>query len=319
MKAKTAIRSLLLASLFLLVPAHADFHFMKIVELFSGTAAAPNAQYIVLQMYVSGQQFVAGHEVEIYDANGTQAASFAFNQNVSNGSNQAKILVATSEAEAFFNIQADLVMPAEMMAAGGKVCFAGGVDCVAWGSWSGSSSGVGTPFNADGGLLSGQAAIRRLDIAGSTVQLEAGDDTNNSANDFAFGPPEPRNNAGLFGSIPSSACGNASVEGLEQCDDGNLANGDGCSSTCMVDNALPVQQANSDFNGDGASDLFWRNTSSGSNAIWLSGSSASQPAIGGVPDQSWHVVGVGDFDADGAADVFWRNMTSGQKAIWHSG
>ena len=43
MKAKTAIRSLVLASLFLLVPAHADFHFMKIVEVFSGTAAAPGS------------------------------------------------------------------------------------------------------------------------------------------------------------------------------------------------------------------------------------------------------------------------------------
>ena len=273
MKTKTAIRSLVLASLFLLVPAHADFHFMKIVEVFSGTAAAPNAQYVVLQMYVSGQQFVANHALTVYDANGGEAASVEFSGNLSNGANQAKILIATTEAQTFFNVVPDLVMPAELMAAGGKVCFAGSVDCVAWGSWNGSSSGVGTPFNADGGIMSGQAAIRRLDIAGGASVLDAADDTGNSANDFELGPPEPRNNAGLFGSIPSSACGNDALEGLEQCDDGNLAGGDGCSSTCQVDQVLqqPVDQ---DFDGDGRADVFWRNQQTGHNVVWLSGNAA---------------------------------------------
>ncbi len=30
-------------------------------------------------------------------------------------------------------------------------------------------------------------------------------------------------------------CGNGIVEGEEQCDDGNLAGGDGCSAVCKVD------------------------------------------------------------------------------------
>ncbi|KAL3143288.1 hypothetical protein ABBQ38_002130 [Trebouxia sp. C0009 RCD-2024] len=33
---------------------------------------------------------------------------------------------------------------------------------------------------------------------------------------------------------PQQLCGNGLVEGLEQCDDGNTASGDGCSSTCQI-------------------------------------------------------------------------------------
>lgn len=32
-----------------------------------------------------------------------------------------------------------------------------------------------------------------------------------------------------------STCGNAIVEGLEQCDDGDLSDGDGCSASCRVE------------------------------------------------------------------------------------
>jgi cysteine-rich repeat protein len=43
------------------------------------------------------------------------------------------------------------------------------------------------------------------------------------------------NEAGAFGEEvqpPPSTCGNKMIEGIEQCDDGNLVNGDGCSATC---------------------------------------------------------------------------------------
>lgn len=36
-------------------------------------------------------------------------------------------------------------------------------------------------------------------------------------------------------------CGNALVEGLEQCDDGNTSPGDGCSPTCQVGRLLRLQ------------------------------------------------------------------------------
>lgn len=37
------------------------------------------------------------------------------------------------------------------------------------------------------------------------------------------------------GLIPTAACGNGALNGGEQCDDGNLANGDGCTSTCTLE------------------------------------------------------------------------------------
>ena len=235
MRTKLVATALLLLLGAFAPPAWATFHLMKVVEVFPGTAVAPSAQYVVIQMYASGQNLVGGHAITVFNASGTQIAAFTFPGNVANGANQAKILIATPQAETFFGVTADLGMSAAIMAAGGKVCFAGTIDCVAWGAYTGSASGVGTPFNAASGLLFGKAAGRRLDIAGSATTLDAGDDTGNSATDFIFRLPAPRNNAGVSGTIPGATCGNGILEGLEQCDDHNLANGDGCSSTCAVD------------------------------------------------------------------------------------
>src|SRR5882724_8635937 len=73
-----------------------------------------------------------------------------------------------------------------------------------------------------------------------------------------------------------------------------------------------------DFDGDGHSDILWRNTLTGENSIWLmNGSSVlSQSFIQSVPDNNWAVVKIGDFDGDGKADIVWRNTRSGQNCIW---
>lgn len=215
-------------------PVLAIFHLMKVVEVFPGTAAAPLAQYVVIQMYSSGQNLVAGHDLIVYDSAGVQVATYTFPANVSNGANQAKILIATPQAETFFGVNADLTMSATLMSGGGKVCFEA-IDCVAWGAYTGPSTGVGTPFNATSGIPVGRAALRRLDIVGSATVLDSGDDTNNCATDFVSGLPVPRNNAGMAGAPPGATCGNGVIEGLEQCDDHNTNSGDGCSSTCMID------------------------------------------------------------------------------------
>ncbi|KGQ20785.1 hypothetical protein LF41_1325 [Lysobacter dokdonensis DS-58] len=309
-----------LAGFLLLVlgPAQATFHLMKIVEIFPGTAASPQAQYIVLQMYAPGQNLVGGHDLVFYNAANQMTASFVFPNNVPNGANQSRILIATPQAAAFFNVAADVTMPAALISAGGKVCFADSIDCVAWGAFAGPPAGVGTPFNASGGLTSGRAAVRRLNISGGATSLEATDDTDNCANDFAFGNPVPRNNAGQSGMTPASTCGNGTVEGLEQCDDGNTNNGDACSSTCLVTSAPPYRPY-ADFNGDARADIAWRNSSSGANAIWRSGNAATQQAVASVPNTTWHVVGIGDFDGDGMNDLLWRNSSSGANSIWRGG
>jgi cysteine-rich repeat protein len=225
----------LAATLAFALPAQANFHLMKVVEVFLGTPAAPNAQYVVLQMYSPGQDQVAGHKITVFNATGTNVGTFTFGSAVAHGNSQDKILIATPEAVAFFGLGADLTMSAAMLSAGGKVCFdAIPVDCLAWGGWTGGTSGVGTPFASGGPFPSGRAAIRRLDISGSPTLLEGTDDTDQCSTDFVQGTPAPRNNAGTLGTIPGATCGNGAIEGLEQCDDHNTANGDSCSSTCQV-------------------------------------------------------------------------------------
>lgn len=228
-------------SLLAIAPAHASFHLMKVVEVHAGSPAAPNAQYVVLQMYFGGQNLVGGHAVTVYNAAGTQVGTFTFGGAVPNGDGQDRILVATPEAQAFYAIAPDLLMQPVIAAGGGKICFDTAIDCVAWGNYSGSAVGVGTPFNAGGGIPVARALRRRLDITGFPGVLDAGDDTDNSANDFLAALPTPRNNARVTGTIPPSTCGNLVFEGVEQCDDGNLVDGDGCSSTCTLEPPLPPE------------------------------------------------------------------------------
>ena len=232
----------LVAVLALVMPAQAAFHLMKVVEVFAGTPAAPNAKYVVLQMYAANQGAVSGHKITLFNAAGTLTDTFTFGATPTNPqSTQEKILIATPEAVAFFGVAADLTMNANLMAAGGKVCFdAIPEDCVAWGAYTGSSSGVGTPFAASTGIPVGRAAVRRLDVAGSPTLLEATDDTDQCSTDFLEGFPAPRNSNAVSGTIPASTCGNGAIEGVEQCDDNNTANGDSCSSVCVITTPLPT-------------------------------------------------------------------------------
>jgi len=51
--------------------AQATFHLIKVVEVFPGTPAAPAAQYVVIQMYAAGQEFVGTHAITVFDGSGT--------------------------------------------------------------------------------------------------------------------------------------------------------------------------------------------------------------------------------------------------------
>jgi beta-glucanase (GH16 family) len=76
------------------------------------------------------------------------------------------------------------------------------------------------------------------------------------------------------------------------------------------------QDAPSDFNGDGHSDILWQNTS-GQASIWeMNGTNViSQGNVGANPGPSWKAIGTGDFNGDGHSDILWQN-TSGQISIW---
>jgi len=70
-----------------------------------------------------------------------------------------------------------------------------------------------------------------------------------------------------------------------------------------------LRTATHDFNGDGKSDIAWRDTG-GDVAIWLmSGTQVLNPNTAGVGNvaTSWSIVGTGDFNGDGKWDILWHD------------
>lgn len=188
-------------------PAHALFHLMMVSEVFAGTTEQPNAQFVELQMYSAGQQFVAGTEVVVFDASGAETGTFTFTSAMANGASQSNILVATPEAETLFGVAPDLEMTPEMAANGGQACFrdsqGGMIDCASWGNYTGDSADAGTPFNSPLGLVGGQSMTRKTSGGSDPNALDAEDDTGNSAADFEFADPSPTNNAGDTAGVTS--------------------------------------------------------------------------------------------------------------------
>lgn len=74
-----------------------------------------------------------------------------------------------------------------------------------------------------------------------------------------------------------------------------------------------------DFNGDGISDILWRNNATGAGVIWPSGNGGIPQNITRITDLNWQIVGVGDFGGDGVSDILWRHRVTGSNVIWKSG
>src|SRR5437870_2532846 len=91
------------------LPAQASFHLMLISEVYGGSVENPDSQYVELVMYSSGQNFVGGHEVQVFGADGTLLDEETFADQVPNGAVQSRILIATPEAQAEFDLAADLL------------------------------------------------------------------------------------------------------------------------------------------------------------------------------------------------------------------
>ena len=72
-----------------------------------------------------------------------------------------------------------------------------------------------------------------------------------------------------------------------------------------------------DFNGDGKSDILFRNSSNGATVGWLmNGSTVTQSATIATVPNVWQIVAQRDFDGDGKTDLLWRNTSTGAVAIW---
>jgi hypothetical protein len=178
-------------------PASANVHFMSIREVFGGSVAAPNARYIELQMYSSGQNFTTGSQLEFFDGSGASIRILTLTNNVTNSQNQRTVLIGTPDIAAAFMVTPDFATMAssDILPAGGAVCFQapahGVIDCASWGSITGGPGGAGTPAPA---IPAGQSLERKISPGCATL-LEANDDTDNSANDFQAVAPTPEPNS----------------------------------------------------------------------------------------------------------------------------
>jgi hypothetical protein len=172
--------------------ASATFHEMSIREVYPGSLAQPESEYVELQMWAPGQNLVGGHVLKTYNAGGGVTSSNTFAADVSGSANQSTILLATPAAETEFGLSADIALSAgKLDPAGGAACWEN-LDCVSWGNFSGplpSSAGAPAAAIPDG------MALRRTIAPGCATLLEPTDDHDNSAADFSAVFPAPRPNS----------------------------------------------------------------------------------------------------------------------------
>jgi hypothetical protein len=73
-----------------------------------------------------------------------------------------------------------------------------------------------------------------------------------------------------------------------------------------------------DFDGDGQTDILWRNAADGNNLVWvMNGIRLFREApLPPVADTNWKIVAAGAFDGDAGPDIAWRNAATGENGVW---
>ncbi|MDJ0799226.1 MAG: FG-GAP-like repeat-containing protein [Calothrix sp. MO_167.B12] len=77
-----------------------------------------------------------------------------------------------------------------------------------------------------------------------------------------------------------------------------------------------------DYNNDKIDDIFWHNSQTGENVIWImtNGNNgievAQKVAIDPFPGSGWEIEDVADFTGDGIKEVLWRNNETDENTIW---
>ncbi len=87
------------------------------------------------------------------------------------------------------------------------------------------------------------------------------------------------------------------------------------SSTNLATLAAAFNPTLVDFNGDGKTDILWRNSSTGENTAWfMNGSQATTQTLTTL-GSAW-TASVADFNGDYKTDILWRNSATGENAVW---
>ena len=72
-----------------------------------------------------------------------------------------------------------------------------------------------------------------------------------------------------------------------------------------------------DFEGNGITDILWRDDVSGTTALWLMNGTAAAGTSTLITDPDWTPTHTGFFDADNDADIVWHNNATGETQLWH--
>jgi predicted extracellular nuclease/subtilisin-like proprotein convertase family protein len=162
-------------------------------------------------------------------------------------------------------------------------------------------SGATLVFHDGGAPFAGSAALRSLTYAPSGV-LEAGD----------FEAPAPTGPYGGSLAVYRGQDPNGTWSLYIQDDEAGDTGGLGLWTLHVLTTEGQLQwtiAGAGQFNGDGQTDLLWRNQADGSNAVWLmSGATVTGLAsVTPVADTAWTIEGTGDFNLDGHTDIVWKN------------
>jgi len=119
-------------------PAGAAFHLNEITKVMVGLNGNNTIQAVELKMLASGENFVGGISIKVYDAGGTQVDSLgSFSGSVPTGTAGRAILCATENFASTFGITPDLLIKPGLLVGTGQVSFEKPgclVDAVAYGS-----------------------------------------------------------------------------------------------------------------------------------------------------------------------------------------
>jgi hypothetical protein len=174
--------------------AAASFHLTKIREVHRGADAAHS--WVMLQLPADAEGFLMNRYVSFRGADGQIDGDHLISTNAGVNLSQRTYLVGGSAVPGTDSPGAD----DQLVGPDGAVCYEagsagmGGLDCVAWGAFTGMtplSSPAGSPAPS---LAVGQSLVRTIG-RGCATALDAADDSDNSAADFSIGTPIGRNNA----------------------------------------------------------------------------------------------------------------------------
>jgi predicted Zn-dependent protease len=165
--------------------------------------------------------------------------------------------------------------------------------------WRNSLSGDTYIWNMNGTAISAQGYVRQVDVSSGWQIQGTGDFNGDGRSDVLW---------------QNTNSGQTYIWTMN----GNTIAAEGYVRQLDISSGWQIQ-GTGDFNGDGRSDIFWRNTKSGETYVWnMNGTTiASEGYVQSVGTSSaWQVQSVGDFNGDGRSDVLWRNSSSSETYVW---